>query len=221
MKREWDEERLREAFRAFAELETRSVSEVDAVKVWQAVAGELSPEERSEVIDKVALEPGYAEAWRLAVELFESSEAGRERDSKPAGTIRKRPSRFPSLPYGLAAAVLLVGVVGVLVSRAPRPSPPIYRGDAILPLAGTDETMPRDDFRLRWQGPPGARYTVRVTTEDLQTIATVSDLSSPEYVIPAERLRELSSGSKVLWQVEARLEDGGVVQSETFIAEVR
>jgi hypothetical protein len=60
-----------------------------------------------------------------------------------------------------------------------------------------------------------------VTTEDLQVMATASDLSSPEYLVPAERLSELPSGSKVFWQVEARLGDGSVVQSGTFIAEVR
>jgi hypothetical protein len=222
MRPEWDDERLREAFRALSESETSGELEVDAEKVWQAVAGELGAEERREILDKVALEPGYAEAWRLAAELFEASGGARATDAKPASAPAWRPWELLRSPYGLAAAaMLLVGLLGVLVSRAPAPREPIYRGDVILPLAGADETLPRDDFRLRWEGPPATRYAIRVTTEDLQVMATASDLSSPEYLVPAERLSELPSGSKVFWQVEARLGDGSVVQSGTFIAEVR
>jgi hypothetical protein len=222
MKRDWDDERLREAFRALSESEWEPERDIDSEKVWEAVTGELGPEERREILDKVALEPGYAEAWRLAAELFEASGGASEREAKPARTAAWRPWEFLQSPYGLAAAaVLLIGLVGVIVSRMPTPAQPVYRGDVILPVAGADDTLPRDDFRLRWEGPPGARYAIRVTMEDLQVIATVSDVSSPEYLVPRERLSELPSGSRVFWQVEARLEDGSVIQSGTFIAEVR
>jgi hypothetical protein len=216
MRREWDEARLREAFRALSE--TEGGGEVDAQQVWRAVAGELPPEERLEVIDKVALEPGYAEAWRLATELFEASGG-----SIAAHTAsRRRAQTFSLSPYVLAAAaVLFVGFIGVLVSRNLAPREPVYRGELVAPLAGAEESLPRDAFRLRWQAPEGARFDVRVTTEDLRVLDTASGLTTPEHTVPAEMLEGLESGAKVFWQVEATLPDGSTIQSGTFITEVK
>ena len=221
MRRDWDEARLREAFRALSESDAVGEGDVDTVKVWQAVAGELGPEERREVIERVALEPGYAEAWRLATELFEASGGARQNHPSPmAGSPARRVSPLRS-PYSwAAAAVILVGFLGVIVSRGLAPPEPVYRGAVINPLQGTDERLPRDDFRLRWEAPEGARFDIRVTTEDLEILAAATDLSSPEYLVPAERLQGLARGARVLFQVDARLPDGSVVRSETFIAEV-
>jgi hypothetical protein len=216
MRREWDEDRLRKAFQALSESDTGE-RDVDTAKVWKAVAGELAPEERLEVIDKVALEPGYAEAWRLATELFEASGgsiAQASREAERSGPVMRSPFLLA------AAAVLVVGFLGVLVSRNLAPKPPVYRGDVVAPLAGADDVLPRDAFHLRWQAPEGARFGVRVTTEDLQLLDAASGLSSPEYTVPAERLRGVPAGAKVFWQVEATLPDGSTVQSGTFIAEV-
>jgi hypothetical protein len=221
MRREWDETRLREAFRALSESEEVSEGDVDTLKVWQAVAGELGPEERRDVIDKVALEPGYAEAWRLATELFEASGGSIATRSKETALPGSRAYTIWRSPYFLAAAaILFVGLLGVLVSRSLPPGEPIYRGGVIVALTGVEEALPREHFRLRWEAPPGARFDVRVTTEDLQILDTASGLSSPEYLVPAERLAELPRGAKVLWQVDATLGDGSRLQSETFIAEV-
>jgi hypothetical protein len=199
MRREWDEARLREAFRALSE--TEGAGEVDTSQVWKAVAGELEPKERLEVIDKVALEPGYAEAWRLATELFEAS----------GGAILAASSSKTSVqtiwrsPYALAAAaVLLVGFIGVLVSRNLSPREPVYRGEVVVPLTGAEESLPKDAFRLRWQAPEGTRFDVRVTTEDLQILDAASSLTAPEHTVPAEKLRGLSSGAKVFWRSKRR-----------------
>jgi hypothetical protein len=225
MRREWDETRLREAFLALSESEEVSEGNVDTLKVWKAVAGELGVNERLEVIDKVALEPGYAEAWRLATELFDaqSQEAGPVATSTSEAGLRAPGVRTPSRsPYILAAAaVLLVGFLGVIVSRSLAPREPIYRGAVVVPLTGAEESLPRNDFRLRWQAPEGSRFDIRVTTEDLWILDTASGLTSPEYVVPAERLEGLAAESKVFWQVEAKLPDGSVVQSGTFITEVK
>ncbi len=225
MRREWDETRLREAFLALSESEDVSEGNVDTLKVWKAVAGELGVNERLEVIDKVALEPGYAEAWRLATELFEaqSKEAGAiATPTSEAGLPARRAHTRSRSPYILAAAaVLLVGFLGVIVSRSLAPREPIYRGAVIVPLTGAEESLPRNDFRLRWQAPEGSRFDVRVTTEDLRILDTASGLTSPEYTVPAERLEGLPQGAKVFWQVEATLADGNVVQSGTFITEVK
>jgi hypothetical protein len=219
MRREWDEARLREAFRALSEREAVGEGDVDTLRVWRAVAGELGPEERREVIDKVALEPGYAEAWRLATELFEASGGARATPAPADALPGPRGNRLFRSPYLLAAAAaILVGFLGVILSRAIAPPEPVYRGGPVVPLTGVEEALPRDDFRLRWKSPEGARFDIRVTTEDLRILATASDLASADYVVPAERLQGLSPGAKVLWQVEAKLADGSVAQSGTFIA---
>jgi hypothetical protein len=74
---------------------------------------------------------------------------------------------------------------------------------------------------LRWQAPEGARFDVRVTTEDLRVLDTASGLTIPEHTVPAEMLEGLDSGAKVFWQVEATLPDGSTIQSGTFITEVK
>ncbi len=222
MRREWDQARLREAFLGLSESEGTGEGHVDTLQVWKAVAGELGPEERLEVIDKVALEPGYAEAWRLATELFEASGGAIADPSRETVLPERRPYALWRSPYVLAAAaVLLAGFLGAIVSRSPRSEGPVYRGEAVVPLTGADESLPRQAFRLRWQAPEGARFDVRVTAEDLRILDTASGLSSPEYTVPAERLQGLPEGAKVFWQVEATLPDGSVVQSRTFIAEVK
>jgi hypothetical protein len=215
MRREWDEDRLRKAFQALSESE--GTGEVDTSQVWKAVSGELSPRERLEVIDKVALEPGYAEAWRLATELFEASGG-----SIAASPWKSRTHTAFRSPYVLAAAaVLLVGFLGVVVSRSLAPREPIYRGETVVPLTGSEGSLPREAFRLRWQAPEGARFDIRVTTEDLRVLDTASGLASPEHTVPTESLEGLPSGAKVFWQVEATLPDGSTIQSGTFITEVK
>lgn len=221
MTREWDDTRLREAFRALSESEAGLEVDVDTVRVWKAVAGELDPEERREVIERVALEPGYAEAWRLAKELFEASGGSIASRTELVGSTTPRRRGILGVHYGWAlAAVLVMGLLGLILPRVLVPPVPVYRGGPIVALSGVEESLPREDFRLRWEAPPGARFDVRVTTEDLQILDTASDLSSPEYLVPAERLAALPRGAKVLWQVDATLGDGSTVQSETFIAEI-
>lgn len=215
MSREWDEARLREAFAALAESETGG--EVDTMRVWKAAAGDLPAEERREVIERMALDPGYAEAWRLAVELLRASGDRRETPEDASASSTKR-RRFWHHPYFLAAAaVLLVGVLGIYLPNVLAPTEPIFRGGPIQSLVSGDRTLPRDDFRLRWQAPQGARFDVRVTTEDLRVIDTASGLEASEYVVPAESLADLESGATIFWQVDATLSDGATVQSETFV----
>ena len=62
-----------------------------------------------------------------------------------------------------------------------------------------DATLPRDAFRLRWTpGPQDSRYQVRVTTEDLRVLTTVSDLTVPELVLDRELLSGVAPGARVL-----------------------
>ncbi len=225
MRREWDEARLREAFRALSESEGVGEGDVDTLKVWQAVAGELSPEERLEVIDKVALEPGYAEAWRLATELFEAS-GGSISSPVPEARGESRRACECTLswsPYVLAAAaVLVVGLLGVLVSQRTPPDEPVYRGGVVVPLTGAEESLPRNDFRLRWQAPGGR--AIRHPGDDRGPSHPRHRFGSLVAGVRGSRgddWKSFLAGAKVLWQVEATLPDGSVVQSGTFITEVK
>lgn len=192
---------------------------MDTERVWKAVAGELAPDERRDVIDRVALDPAYAEAWRVASELLRASGARVGGGTPDEERTRATGPSLSRSSYLLAAAAsLLVGFVGLLLPRLLPPPEPAYRGGPIAPLTARAESLPRDAFRLRWEGPQGARFDLRVTTEDLSPLATATDLSTPEYVVPPERLAALPSGARILWQVEARLVDGTLIRSETFIA---
>jgi hypothetical protein len=62
---------------------------------------------------------------------------------------------------------------------------------------------------------------VRVTTEDLRLITSVSDLGVPELVVDPSLLSSLAPGARLLWQVEATPPGGGSVSSQTFIARVQ
>lgn len=215
MSREWDDARLREAFQAFSDV---GDDEVDTVRVWQAVTGELSAEERRDIVDKVASDAGYAEAWRIATELAraQGETVGGAKSTVAAAVPEKRAWRYP---VWAAAAALVAGVVGFYLLGMQAPSAPIYRG-AVDSLVASDTRLPRDEFRLEWSGPPGSRFDVRVTTGELQLVEQVSGLDESSYVVPADRFDGVSSGTTIFWQVEATLTDGSVVESETFIVQL-
>ncbi len=61
--------------------------------------------------------------------------------------------------------------------------------------------LPRDRCVLRWSGPEGTRYDLRITTEDLDPLDSARGLAEPEYRIPIEKLEGLEPGAAVLWQV--------------------
>ena len=215
MSREWDDARLREAFASLSD--TEPGSEVDTVRVWKAVAGELPAEERREVIDKVATDPAYAEAWRVATELRRAS------GESLAGVVVTVPARAPRAwrfsTLAAAAAALFAATFGVYLYGTRTPATPIYRG-AIESLVASDSSLARDAFRLEWRAPAGARFDVRVTTEELTVIDQVTGLEATTYLVPEDRLQELSPGATIFWQVEATLSDGAVVESETFIVQL-
>jgi hypothetical protein len=218
---------LREAFQSLAEHSPGGCSADDLERIWKAVSGELPAQERHEVVARLAESPAWAEAWRIAEDLWRASEASQpagEPDSAAEREMRG-PAYFARGSWLAAAAVVLLGITATLVFRvnAPPPAdefraPGMYAVESAL---GADAAMPRDAFRLRWTpGPEGSRYTVRVTTENLTSVASGSDLSSPEYVVPPEALANVASGSRVLWQVDVTLPDGGRASSPTFVTRV-
>jgi hypothetical protein len=204
-----DHEDLRAAFQDLAE--NASGDGVDVEQVWRAVAGEASAEERRAVVLKVAEDPSWALAWRLAHELAAASREGaRPRVLRPTWSA-------PFRHGALAAALLVATGVGLWLREAPAPG---YRdGDTerIESLVPENVSLPRTKAVLRWRSAPGATYTVHITSEDLARVHTSSGLKESQYQIPEEFLTRVPPSAKLLWQVEARFPDGRVVTGKTFV----
>ena len=211
------DDRLRAAFQSLGEASYEHLSPADLEQVWRAVAGELPAQQRRELVDRMASDPALADAWRVALELWR--EAGQP---APAAAGDRR---FWMRSGLAAAAVLLIGLaIGIAFRFSPAPGDETFRNPdhyVVESLVPSDAALPREAFRLRWKaGPQDARYAVRVTTEDLRLLATVSDLTVPELVVDPERLSGVAAGSRVLWQVVVTLPAGESVSSPTFSVRV-
>lgn len=188
-----------------------------ADRVWAAAHGELGPAETREVVDHVAACPACAEAWRLARHL--GAEEARTA-AAPADLSRARSARN-ARPWALAAvAAALVAVLGIGFQQLRTPPPAELRGGdgaAFRSLVADGATLPRERFELAWEPVAGAvEYDLRLTTAELAPVASRRGLEEPRYVVPAERLAGLDGGSRLYWQVEAVLEDGGRVVSPAW-----
>jgi hypothetical protein len=208
---------LREAFEAHAARSPRECSPEDLDRIWRAVSGDLDGEARRDVIDRMATDPALAHAWRVAHEL----ERARAADSPLSP---RQPNRWlPAALMGLAATV--IAAIGITAVYRNRPADDTFRAASVAtiePLVATDAALPRDAFVLRWKpGPAGARYAVRVTSEDLRVLATATELTDAEFTVPRESLAGLESGARVLWQVVMSVPGGDTVQSHTFVVKVQ
>src|SRR5688572_1323781 len=168
------DERLAEAFRARGNTDDSEVPEDLRERIWLAVSGVLPPEERRELVERTVTDPGAAEAWRVASELWRASQA-----SAAAGAAAARGPATRWAPRWLAAAAVLIlgttiGVLSIL-NRTPGDEFRASPGFVVESLLPADMPLPRDAFTLRWTpGPDGSRYEVRVTTEDLRVLATAA-----------------------------------------------
>jgi hypothetical protein len=216
------DERLAEAFRALGDTHgTEEVPEDLRERIWLAVSGALPPEERRELVERTITDPGCAEVWRVASELWRASQAS------PAGGAAvpaPRPvTRWAPRWLAVAAVLLLGTTIGVvsLLNRAPGDEFRASSGFVVKSLLPTDVPLPRNAFRLRWTpGPEGSRYQIRVTTEDLRLLATAADLTAAEFAVEPAVLAGLSGGASVLWQVDVSLPNGERLTSPTFISRV-
>jgi hypothetical protein len=73
---------------------------------------------------------------------------------------------------------------------------------------------------LRWTGIDGARYRVRVLTPELELLEESAESPALEHAIGAAALQRVPPGGRIVWQVEARLPEGGTVMSPTFNARI-
>ncbi len=140
---------------------------------------------------------------------------------RPASQPAAAPSRRRL--YTALAAVLAATIGFGLWTRSNVPAP-TFRG-AETTLAATIEEgarLPSGGFRLVWSPlpDPGARYTVRVTTEDLRQIAEGRHLEGSSYQVPESALAGLPDGTRLLWQVEAKTSDGRTIGSPTYTVEI-
>ena len=211
------DEELREAFQSLGEMSSDDPSPADLDAIWRAVTGELSSAERRDLVDRTAGDPALAQAWRVAQELHRDAQAS------PHAIA---PMRRLWNPWWMsAAAALLIAVIAGLLFQLSSPVEERFRNAdryVVTSLVPPQATLPRDAFLLRWTaGPAGSRYHLRVTTEDLKILTTVSDLPTPEFVVPGDRLAALPSGSQVFWQVDVVLPAGDRVSSQTFAVTVQ
>jgi hypothetical protein len=214
------DDQLREAFAARSELVALGDACPSADLIWQAVQREL-PRHRIRAIGLHAIEcPACAEAWRLAADLMRESADRAGEPPKPARVVPLVNRGWARGALAAAAAILLFAVVFPLRTLVVGPSEegPLRGGEEIILLeTAADRPIPREGFTLRWAGPPGTHYDVRVATDDLSVIVEVFDLEATELHLPEERLAELPSGTRIVWQVRASLPDGRRVASRTFV----
>lgn len=206
-----DVERLRAALAA---ANGEPASPVDPARIFDALHGELSEQERQALVDEMAGDPEALEAWRLAMELAPDS----------AASVSAAP-RTPMSAWrwlGVAAGLLLsVGIAWQLAAPWRQAEAPAYRSTeprSIASLLPDGEPLSRAEPVLRWTAIDNARYRVRVFTADLQPLAEAADLSTPTYRLPADLVNRLPSNAVVLWQVEADVPGAAAIVSPTFTA---
>ena len=204
---------------AFASLSTSAAGGPEcpsADAIWDAVTGAAPSAQASAIVEHTSRCFACAEAWRLARELGARPIAGPGALPAGRGFLGAGPGRWTAL----AAMAVLAAGLGVFVALR-RAAPPIVMraGEevAIRSLVPESTPLSREGCILRWSEPAaGARYTVRVGTEDLSPVAFVDRLEQAEYAIPAKDLEEIPPGSVIVWQVEAVLPDGRRVASPGF-----
>jgi hypothetical protein len=200
--------KLREAFASLAERAGDAPSAPASSRAYEALHGELSPEERRALVAQLVTDPQAAEAWRLARELPPVPAAAR------AGSSSRRPW------WTLAAALAAFALLGVLwTERAPQ-GPPVYRGQEAEIVRSTLGQAPvsRAEPVLTWSAVPGARYRVVVMTPELDRLEEADGLTEPRFRLSSALLARLAPGASFLWQVEVEA-PGAVPQlSETFSA---
>jgi hypothetical protein len=198
--------RLREALASLAD--EPDWPEVDSERLFSALHGDMSPEERRVVVDGLIRNPQAAAAWRLAREL---------EPDEPAGAASP-PWKWMSI----AAMLVIVAGAGWLMLPW-RTETPVFRGGEPRSIASRlpdDVPLSRAEPVLRWTGIEGARYRVRVLTPELELLDEGEDLAEPAYRLPEDVVGKIPAGGRILWQIEGRVGGTPAVVSLTFSTDV-
>lgn len=198
---------------AFASLEGDARRSIDSGRIFDALHGDVSVEQRRALVDELLTDGDAAEAWRLALELAPEPHA------RPRAFLVRRGGWM-----SMAAAAALVAMIGWQLTAPQRPADqPSYRGfngpriaSALPPGVAITRVTPT----LRWTGVEGARYRVRVLRTDLTVIAQSDELTLTEYTLKSGALDQIPAGAQILWQVTAHIPTEGIVESPTFYARV-
>ncbi len=210
--------RLRQAF-SQQSWEPSAEDCLDSETLWASAAGELDPEENEAVLLHVASCGQCASIWRLAREMISPSETV---DDPPAPfqTVQ-HPWVWRRPGFLAAAAVLIAGLglgTGLLISHRYTGRQSVYRQQQptfTIMASPATRKLPRAGTRLRWNaGPSGTRYDLTVTGVDLHVLTVVNGLTSPEYLVPEQKIP--ASTRTILWRVTAHLPADGIVRSGTF-----
>ncbi len=206
-------ESLRQAFASRSEKVLAGDRCPEPDRIWAALRGDLPAPERRGVVLHTARCPACAEDFRLAAQLAEAAGERMPRARDESATTWTWWTRG----FAAAAAVVLVAVG---LGRLGDTPPPVHRTgeeELIRSLLVPGQTLPRDDFLLRWSGPEGARYDVEVTTyPELELVARARSLEATELLVAQEDLAGVPPGARLLWQVEAVLPDGSTSPSSSF-----
>ena len=200
--------RLREAFASVSGGKPDGGT-ADAGRIFDAVHGEMSVEERRAIVEELALDADAAEAWRLARELAPEPVPAR---------VAPRQDAWKWLSIA-AAMVLAAGLGWRLIGPGGPTAVPGYRGGEQRAIASAlPQGVPLSRARptLQWTPLEGARYRVRVLTPELAVLVESGELTTPAYTLSEDVLRRVTPGAVILWQVEARTADNAVVASPTF-----
>lgn len=211
-------EDLRGHLRVLADVQTPTPDCPTTDRLWKAVHGDLRRDELIEVLEHLAACGACAEAWRLAREIDAAEEAAVD-----SSRARRRAVRWLPLAAAAALVFVLISVGLYLIPPTQQSTTPVFRAGPTLDirsLVPEDEPMPRAGLRLRWTpGPEGSLYTVRIRSEEFAPLVTAEGLSSPEYLVPDDRLLDLES-DRFLWQVVVFPPEGGQSTSSTFFVRV-
>jgi hypothetical protein len=232
---------LRDAFAAVAETAVPREDCPEPEMLWDAVQGELPPDELKEVVDHTARCAVCAESWRLAVELTgETGVAEVGDDTETTNDLAAREvddDGFWGSWLQVAALVVVLAGAGWVVRNtdwlpgATGPDTAVRSGEdtGITALTPQNQALSRDGLTLRWTAPTPTpsrsgvgegdlRYEVEVTwvAEPASTVVFhARDLERTELAVPPEALADLPADAVILWTVTARL-DGERVDRKTF-----
>ncbi len=194
-------------------------------RIYAAVAGELSSDETLSIIDHLTDCAACAQAWQLASRLQEA-DASMEHDevSDDTDTIRDNvvPLRTRSVTRALplaAAAVLMLGV-GVTLMNVDRNPDVRYRGGPVVEDPSTAPAFAQHDQLLTFSWPvsfQARRFTLNVYDVDLNLVHTVTQ-SSERFEVPLADTMGLTTN--IFWQIEAELDTGATITSNTSSAVV-
>ena len=195
---------------ALAASKGHDAADANAERIFSALHGEMTPEQRRAVIDELLATADGLEAWRLAMEL-----------APPGALPAAAPRISPAWRWMPLAAALVIMVGGSWFVFGPRRSQesPAYRSleDVTIASALPDGApLTRANPVLRWTPIEGARYRVRVLTATLEPLDEADGLTTAEYRMRSESVATLPSGATLLWQVEARIPGRGTIGSPTF-----